>query len=300
MTQTGQEPQYEVSRKGSPIGTYPLHELSGLIVAGTLLWTDDCWTEGMESWIKLSDIRLQIEAAAPATITPGSSNLALWSGAAAATVVIACLIAFFAFSGGSETEETPGQPATAPATASHSPRQTATRKNLGQIQLQVSGLIASSFVETRSASTGLTTYAHRYYNNVGNRVTLRVFVDSSGKRHLYTFYSGKTWIFHNQLRFEFDKKSLESETVPAHKASREIGESNSVTESCHFSTEQDTKLVGKLAQASSAQIMMTMLGRRPVEKSLSFETMVAIRESFQLAELLEKRRTLLEELAATP
>jgi hypothetical protein len=64
MTQPGQDPRYEVARKGNPVGIHPLGEIAGLIAAGTLHWTDDCWTDGMESWGKLSDLKEQIEAAA--------------------------------------------------------------------------------------------------------------------------------------------------------------------------------------------------------------------------------------------
>jgi hypothetical protein len=45
---------------------------------------------------------------------------------------------------------------------------------------------------------------------------------------------------------------------------------------------------------------MQMLGRNPVDKTLSHETKEAIRESHELAELLKTRSKLLADLAITP
>jgi hypothetical protein len=297
MTQPGPDPRYEVARKGNPVGIHTLGEIAGLIAAGTLLWSDDCWTEGMESWGKLSDLKEQIEAAAPPEAPPEeSSNGPLYIGITVTTLLVAGLVAFFALSG-----ESDGSDSSAPATATTAPRtlterQKALRISLSETQQQIAELVATSFVETKDESSGRISYVHRYYLNIGNRIPLRVYVDSTGQRHLYTYYLGKSWIFHNQLRFEFSRQTVETQVIPAFKALRDIGENNLLTESCRFIGDEDEKIVRKLALASATPIKMQMLGRKPAEKPLSYETKEAIKESHALAELLAKRHRLLEDV----
>jgi len=297
MTQPGQDPRYEVARKGNPVGIHTLGEIAGLIAAGTLLWTDDCWTEGMESWGKLSDLREQIDAATPPEAAPEeSSNAPLYIGITVTTLLAAGLVALFALSGEPDGPDTtaPTSPTAVPRTLTA--RQKAARLSLSETQQQIAELVASSFVESKDALTSQISYVHRYYVNIGNRVPLRVNVDSTGKRYLYTYYLGKTWIFHNQLRFEFATQTAETQVIPAYKAARDIGENNQLTESCHFIGEEDEKIVMRLALASATPIKMKMLGRKPTEKPLSFETKEAIKESYALAELLAKRHRLVEDV----
>lgn len=298
MTLSGQDLRYEVARKGNPVGIHTLGEIAGLISAGTLLWTDDCWTDGMESWGKLTDLKEQIEAAAPPAAAPQESgNGPLYIGITVTTLLVAGLIAFFAFAGDPEASDTATAP-TSPRTLTA--RQKALRLSLSETQQQIAELVATSFVESKDESSGRISYVHRYYLNIGNRIPLRVYVDSTGKRYLYTYYLGKTWIFHNQLRFEFARQTAETQMMPAYKATRDIGENNLVTESCRFFGEEDEKIVGRLALASATSIKMQMLGRKPTEKPLSFETKEAIKESHALAELLAKRHRLLEDVPSAP
>ena len=298
MTQPGPDPRYEVARKGNPVGIHTLGEIAGLIAAGTLLWTDDCWTEGLESWGKLSDLKDQIEAAAPPEAPPEeSSNGPLYIGITVTTLLVAGLVAFFALSGETETADSAAPGTTAPPTLTD--RQKARRLSLSETQQQIAELVAASFVESKDETSGRISYVHRYYVNIGNRIPLRVYVDSTGKRYLYTYYLGKTWIFHNQLRFEFATQTAETRVIPAYKAARDIGENNQLTESCHFIGDEDEKIVRKLALASATPIKMQMLGRKPAEKPLSFETKEAIKESHDLAELLAKRHRLLEDVTST-
>ena len=298
MTQPGQDPRYEVARKGNPVGIHTLGEIAGLIAAGTLLWTDDCWTEGMESWGKLSDLKDQIDAATPPeAIEEESSNTPLYIGITVTTLLVAGLVAFFALSGETETADSAAPGTTAPPTLTD--RQKARRLSLSETQQQIAELIATSFVESKDESSGRISYVHRYYVNIGNRIPLRIYVDSTGQRHLYTYYLGKSWIFHNQLRFEFATQTAETRVIPAYKAARDIGENNQLTESCHFIGEEDEKIVMLLALASATPIKMQMLGRKPTEKPLSFETKEAIKESHALAELLAKRHRLIEDVTST-
>ncbi len=297
MTLPSQDPRYEVARKGNPVGIHTLGEISGLIATGTLLWSDDCWTDGMESWGKLSDLKEQIEAAAPPETSPEeSSNGPLYIGISVTTLLVAGLVTFFALSG-----ESDGSDSSEPATATTAPRtlterQKARRISLSETQQQIAELVATSFVETKDESSGRISYVHRYYLNIGNRIPLRVYVDSTGQRHLYTYYLGKSWIFHNQLRFEFSRQTAETQVIPAFKALRDIGENNLLSESCRFIGDEDEKIVRKLALASATPIKMQMLGRKPAEKPLSYETKEAIKESHDLAELLAKRHRLLEDV----
>ncbi len=303
MSQSGPEPQLEVSRKGNPVGIHPLGAISGLIASGQLEWTDDCWTEGMESWAKLSDLKDRIDAAGPgAQAQAGSSNTPLFIGIGVSVLIVAGAAAYFVLAGDDEPNTgSAGQTTATPQPAAgNTPGSAASRKALSDVQQQISGLIASSFVEKRSDDQVSVVYSHRYYENIGNRIPLRVLVDASGQSHLVTFYAGRTWIFHDQLRFEFDNQALETSVIPAHKAYREVDEKNTVTEVCHFLSDDDKMLVGKLAQAGATPLKMRMLGRRPTQITLSFETKQAIREAHLLSELLAKRSKLVGELPVIP
>jgi hypothetical protein len=170
---------------------------------------------------------------------------------------------------------------------------------LSETQAKITVLVASSF-DTAKEPVGLTTYSHRYYRGVGNRIPLRLQIDSDGRFNLQTFYQGKKWIFHNQLKFVFDQQTAETSVIPAYKCGRNIGDDNSVTENCRFEAAGDLKIVARLAAATGKKVTMQMLGRNPVEKTLSHETKEALRESHELAELLKTRSKLLAELAITP
>lgn len=300
MTLPPPEPRYEVARKGSPLGIHSLPELSQLISNGTLVWSDDCWTEGMESWRKLSDLREPIEGSTLAPEPTGSSGRALtYLSLVAAFVAVGGLTAYFLGSVPESAESASTAPTSASASAPRTPQQKALRLSLSEVQQQITLQVASSFVEQKDELTGQTYYVHRYYQNIGNRIPLRVFVNAAGQRNLYTYYQGKTWVFHNQLRFSLDRQTLETRVIPAYKASREISEGNLVTESCHFLGEEDEKLVGRLAAASLSQINIQMLGRKPIGGALSYETKQAIKQSYELAELLSKRHKLLQDLTPT-
>lgn len=301
MTQPGPEARYEVARKGNPIGIHALGEFAGLISSGTLLWTDDCWTEGMEAWCKLSDLKEQIEAgAASAAPAQGAGNGPLYAGVTVATLLVVGVIVFFSGEG-----EPAAGAAEAPATSAAparaiTAREKAHRLSLSETQQQISELIATSFVRSEDSASGGVSYVHRYYVNIGNRIPLRVHVDSTGRRWLYTYYLGRSWIFHNQLSFEFSGQTAETTALPPHTIARDVGENNLVSESCRFLGEEDAGIVGRLALASATPIKMRMLGRKPLEVPLSSETKVAIKESYALAELLAKRSRLLADWTSSP
>lgn len=297
MTQPPPEPRYEVARKGSPLGIHSLAELSQLIANGTLLWSDDCWTEGMESWCKLSDLRERIEGSSLPPQYAGSPRRILTYISLATAVVLAIgLTAYFIGSGpaGTESHMRTTAPTTPPAPLTTEQR--TLRLSLSALQQQIVAKVAGSFVERNEEATGRRFYVHNYYLNIGNRIPLRVFVDVTGRRHLYTYYQGKTWIFHTQLRFTFDRQTLETRPVPAYKALRDIGDDNVVTESCRFLDSDDEKVLARLASASASAINMQMVGRKPMNVALSYETKQAIKESFELSELLAKREKLVLEL----
>ena len=303
MTQSGPEPRYEVARKGTTLGTYGLSEVAAEIASGNLAWTDDCWTEGMESWCKLADIKDQVDALAAVVIASPSapSRTLLYVGVACISLLSVGAGSYLYLSNGSDIG--PGDASHTPTAATAVPARGGLDKplslKLSETQAKVTVLVASSF-DTIKDPAGLTTYGHRYYRGMGNRIPLRVQIESDGRCYLRTFYQGKNWIFHNKLKFAFDQQTMETTAVPAYRCAREIGEDNSVTESCRFDGTDDVKLIGRLAGAAGSHITFQMLGRIPTERTLSHETKQALRESYELSGLLETRRKLLADLAITP
>lgn len=302
MTQPGPEPRYEVARKGTTLGTYALSEIGAEIASGKLAWTDDCWAEGMESWVKLTDIKDQVESlATKGNVATAPSRTLLYLGMAVIGLLSVGAVSYLAFSSGSDADLTDGAPPSpgASSAATRSRLDKPLSLKLSETQAKITVLVASSF-DTVKEPAGLTTYSHRYYRGVGNRIPLRVQIDSDGRFNLQTFYQGKKWIFHNQLKFVFDQQTAETSVIPAYKCGRDIGDDNSVTENCRFEAAGDLKIVARLAAATGKKVTMQMLGRNTVEKTLSHETKEALRESHELAELLKTRSKLLADLAITP
>ena len=302
MSQPGQDTRFEVARKGTPLGVHAIGELGGLISAGQLRWSDDCWSEGMESWVKLSDLKEQIEAATVHASAGSPDKKNFWVGL---TAIAALTIGFSAYLlvGGdsSESGRTPATAAPTPSAAGPSARERALRRQIAELQQDISGLIARNFAPKREESSVVVEYVHRYYLKVGNRIPLRAYVDSTGLRYLYTFYAGNTWLFHTQLRFDVDKQIVTTQPLPAYKALWNIAEDATVGESCRFPSKDDQKLLTKLSVASQSKIGMQMVGRRQSEmRALSHETKEAIRDCQELGELLAKRNALMRELGAAP
>lgn len=302
MTQPVAEPSYDVARKGTSLGSYRLPEIASEIAAGKLLWTDDCWTEGMESWGKLADIKDLVESAASPSSRPNTaSRLPLYVGVTGGSLLLAGALAFFLSSPDSAevSAEAPAAPTSSVAAPSGIARDKPRQMSLSEIQDKVSMLVSSSF-QMNKAENGTTTFSHRYYKGTGNRIPLRIEIDAEGRCQLLTFYQGKSWIFHRQLRFVIGKQTLETGVIEPHKRGRSIGDDNTVSETCRFATPDDAKLIGPLASAADSQITFHMVGLKTFETPLSFETKIAIKESYELSELLSKRRKLLEELGVRP
>jgi hypothetical protein len=302
MTLPGPEPRYEVARKGTALGTYALPDIAAEIASGKLVWTDDCWTEGMESWCKLADIKDQLDSLASAgTAASPPSRTPVYVGIAVISILsigAASYLYLSPNSGIAPADSAPPPPAAAAAASRTGLDKTLSLK-LSETQAKIAVLIASSF-DAIKETDGRITYAHRYYRGVGNRIPLRVQIESDGRFRIHTFYQGKTWIFHNQLKFVIDRQTAETSVIPSYKCGRVIGEDNSVSENCSFDAAEDLKLVGRLAGAARTKVTMQMLGRNPVEKILSYETKEALRESHELAELLISRSKLIADLAITP
>lgn len=297
MTPPSADASYEVARQGISLGSFTLRELADLLESGKLAWNDDCWTEGMESWRKLDEMRTEIEAAVPAKAS--SIDGYLLPVGAVVGLAIAVGLGYLLLSGGDDRHAS-AEPAGAIAPGALSARDKATHLSLGEVQDQITAMTAGDFITKRDPRTGELSYAHRFYENVGNRIPLRAHVTADGRCHLYTYYRGTEWLLHRQLRLTINRQALVSEKIPAHRCRREIGEDNTIFESCHFPGESDHKLVVRLASAQGATVQMQLLGRRISEITLSFETMQAIKDSQALAELLARRQRLLEALSSSP
>ncbi len=302
MTQSVAEPRYDVARKGTALGSYSLPEIASEIASGRILWSDDCWTEGMESWAKLDDIRNLIESAATkGSNKAGMTRLPTYVAIGGLGLILVGVSCYYLASPGAPESAT-GEPGAAPSAAvtpTISSRDRSLRLGLSEIQDKISTLAASSFLANKNEN-GATIYTHRYYKGIGNRIPVRVEIDSTGRCHLVSYYQGKDWMLHRQLRFVIGRLKLETEVIEPHKRSRSIGEDNSVSESCRFTSPDDAKLVARLAAASESQIILQMVGRTLSERPLSHETKLALRESQELSELLSKRGKLLEDLGARP
>jgi hypothetical protein len=302
MTQPGKELTYDVARKGTPLGSYTLSGLALEIDAGRLHWTDDCWSEGMESWAKLHDLKDSLDPYLSVSSNPKPpGRLPLYLGVAG--LCVAVVIAGLIMSGSDISAPPPAPlpvgPTPPAATMGGNAAKKMLQAELSQVQDRISTLTAASFKSEQDASGAIKHYRHNFYQRVGNRMPLRVRVEADGKSCLYTYYHGRNWIFHKQLRIIIDGQISETSVIPAHLCARRLEDDNSVTEICRFEGPDDVKLLALMAAAAGKTITFQMIGRVKVEKALSYESKEAIKESHELASLLGRRRELLEELSVT-
>jgi hypothetical protein len=297
MTTPAGDENYEVARQGIPEGTFPLSALAGLIDSGRLRWSDDCWTEGMEGWRKIHEIKDLVEASAA---SESDTDSFLPPVGIALGLAIAVGLGYAVMQG--DDSSSAGEAST-PAVSSPrtlSARERSTRRSLSELQDQITALTAANFTLSRDPATGALSYFHRFYEGVGNRIPLRVEVAADGRCHLYTYYRGREWLLHRQLRLTIDRQIIETERLPAHRCARQIEPDNFVMESCHFRGEADQKIVTRLATGHGSSVRLEMVGPIRNEITVSFETKQAIRDAQELGELLGRRQRLLSTLTSAP
>jgi len=169
--------------------------------------------------------------------------------------------------------------------------------SLSELEIKITELIASSFIEKKSDIDGKITYSHKFYNNIGNRIILRASVDNLGDCNLYTYYSAKEWLFLRQISFQIGKDTFTTSRLNSYEPKREITRGKGVYESCIFKSDSDREILKKISLNTEQDINMKLIGRIIIDKKVSYETKVAIKDTLKLSDLLAKRSTMLQSLS---
>ena len=288
MAEPESDKVYEVCRKGVKIGAFTAVELADLMEKGRVSGSDDVWTEGMEAWAKIEEIResIDITRKSPERRRLRVAGLTLGYSALACAILTVAYLAF----GDGQASPTEGTASATPSTPEGAAVNRENRERLVRVRHRITELVAESFSE-RVSPAGLS-FQHRFLENTGNRTPIRVHVSADGKSWLSTHYQGKQWLLHNQLRFETDSVSFETSVIPAHQASRAIDELNNVTESCIFRDKDDSDLLQRISDICDRNITVQWLGRHPRKLRLSFESKLAFKETQELSKLLVERHSL--------
>lgn len=150
-----------------------------------------------------------------------------------------------------------------------------------------------AFVELPPSYTALNWLMHtQWAENVNNNMqnALAVQVSENGEMSLVSRYAGEEPLQHTQLRVEIGSQVYDSTFVPNTAGLPVIDYKTkgvSFKEELTFSSSQDIAIIKAIAQSKAQKIQVKLLGYNRFEEfTLSEEDVQAIKESWQLAEVL--------------
>ncbi len=113
-------------------------------------------------------------------------------------------------------------------------------------------------------------------------------VRSNGFIYIKSIYHSSEWIFHEQIAVKINDRLLYSETIPSYSDnnSREA-RGPGITETIHFLNSSDNGILKSIAESTSNEITIRQIGDKYHDIKLIPEEILAIKESYRLAELLK-------------
>jgi hypothetical protein len=288
--------QYDIYRNGTHLGSFDSNLISNLINNGQLELTDEYqYPDG--TIVKLSQLltTLQLSISQTYIPTPITQKVSRFQ------MVLFCLsvVSLFGFlamillSNYSESLFT--NPANNRPTTNRDRDQLV--RSLSELEIKITELIGSSFNVKKSDIDGKISYTHKFYSNIGNRIMLRASVDNSGECYLFTFYSSKEWLFLRQIAFQIGKDTITTSRLNSYEAKREAISGKGLFESCTFKSDSDREIIKKISLNTEQTINMKLVGRVSIDKNVSYETKVAIKDSHKLSDLLIERSKMLQALS---
>ena len=300
MSQIQPSEMLEILRNGTPIGSFDSNLIADLINNGKLELTDEYqYPDG--TIITVSQLLTTLQLSNSHTIVPpplSNSQKVSRFQIVLFFLSLTSLIGFIAMiilSNHSESMFT--STTNNPSPASRERDQLI--HSLSELEIKIAEHIGSSFIEKKSDIDGRISYVHKFYSNIGNRIILRASVDNSGECHLYTFYSSKEWLFLRQISFQIGKDTINTSRLNPYESKREVIKGKGVFESCVFKSESDREIMKKISLGTEQTINMKLLGRVNIDKNVSYETKVAIKDSLKLSDLLIERSKMLQQLSLT-
>ena len=290
--------QYDIYRNGTHLGSFDSNLISDLINNGQLELTDEYqYPDG--TTVKLSQLLNTLQLSSNHNNTP--PPISIGPKASKLQIILFCLsvvsligfIAMILLSNYSESLFTNRVSNSSPASSERDQMVS----SLSELEIKITELIGSSFIEKKSEIDGKITYSHKFYNSIGNRIILRASVDNVGVCNLYTYYSGKEWLFLRQISFQIGKDTFTTSRLNSYEPKREVTRGKGVYESCIFKSDSDREIIKKISLNTEQDINMKLIGRVIIDKKVSYETKIAIKDTLSLSDLLAKRSKMLQSLS---
>lgn len=149
-----------------------------------------------------------------------------------------------------------------------------------------------SFKKDEFKNSGWYTHKNQTVNNSWSRTCLATPVDADGYIYLTSQYYGDSWLFHSKVMVKTGSAVLEAGEVStlSNDHHTQIG-SGSVWEINHYTNNRDNGIIKLIAENYDKEIKVRFVGQQ-YEKdiTLSKQDKVAIKESYELSELLKKTK----------
>jgi hypothetical protein len=298
MTSIQESTKLDISRNGILIGSFELDMIQDLINTGQLELTDE-YTQLDGRIVKLSElIATQPLIGSPNNAIASIPNKRILSNFQLALffLSIVALAGFLLMVFISRESESLFKTEVSNAMTSNRDQNSVLR-SLSELEIRIHELVASNFVEKKSETDGKIFYTHKFYHNIGNRIILRARVENSGECFLYTYYMAQEWLFLKQISFQIGKDTFTTSRLNPYETQREVIKAKGVYESCLFKSESDLEIMKKISLNVDQTVNMKLIGRTTLDKNLSYESKVAIKDSLALADLLTERNKMLQALS---
>jgi hypothetical protein len=298
MNQNPPSAMLDILRNGKPMGSFDSNLIPDLINNGQLELTDEYqYPDG--TIVKLSHLLTSLQSSSTQNSTPPAVPTGPKISRFQIVLFCLCLVSFLGLITmilvSNYSESLFPNPTNIQPAASRDRDELI--RSLSELELKITELIGSSFNTKKSDIDGKIAYTHKFYSSIGNRIILRASVNNSGECQLYTYYSAKEWLFLRQISFQIGRDTFTTSRLNSYEPKREASMGKGIYESCTFKSDSDREIIRKISLNTEQDINMKLIGQVSIDKKVSYETKVAIKDSLKLSELLTERTKKLQSLS---
>jgi RNA polymerase subunit RPABC4/transcription elongation factor Spt4 len=143
---------------------------------------------------------------------------------------------------------------------------------------------------------GWYTHKNQIVDKTYNRTYLRTHVSADGNIYLSSHYydissryHSSDWIFHKKVLVKIGATVLETDEISHFNQERE-NSSGSIWEVNHYTKNRDNGIIKLIAENYDQEIKVRFVGKYDIDIVLADQDKVAIKESYELSELLKKTK----------
>lgn len=135
-------------------------------------------------------------------------------------------------------------------------------------------------------------YTHLQAGDVSwNRIYLSTPVNSSGYIYLISHYYASDWLFHTKVMAKVGERVIETEDIPLYSDDHDSdNNSGSIYEINHYTRNRDNGIIKLIAENYDKEIKVRFVGKYYRDMVLSEQNKIAIKESYDLSDLIKKAK----------